>query len=321
MFLFTNRAKTQLARNVGVNDTTLTLMSGGGALFPAPSGSDELFPLTLASANNPDNYEITYCIARNGDVLTVQRGQEGTTARSFMSGDVASLNATATTYRRLAQAGHLGTFSPEVAATQGGYKRGAIVNDDSIATTYWVNLQDGNTTRPGSDNPTWQALYMANFVSGSGNVPSDVSVTGLCIGINGTVPVAKDNTGKLWFLASTDALSAEISRAQSAESQLQNSLNAETQRAEAAEAGLQPKGPYLVGSKNASEDVPALGVCIGFQGTIPVIKDSNEVIWSLATRAYVDAETQRAQAAEAGLQPKGAYVLGSGNVPSDVPVV
>lgn len=88
--LFVNNAQTTLAGAISDIATTLTVAAGGGDLFPAP-GADEYFVLTLSSpaASSLVN-EIVHVTQRNGDVLTVVRAQEGTTARAWAAASLAS---------------------------------------------------------------------------------------------------------------------------------------------------------------------------------------------------------------------------------------
>lgn len=84
--LFSNNASSTLLNSAAAIDTTLTLATGGGAKFTSPTGSNfEL--LTIA---NPAGtvYEIVMVTARTGDVLTVTRAMEGTTALAWVAGSV-----------------------------------------------------------------------------------------------------------------------------------------------------------------------------------------------------------------------------------------
>jgi hypothetical protein len=78
--LFANNASALLAATINSTDTTVQVASGFGALFPSPSGGS-YFYLTLEDDNG--DVEIVKCTARTGDNLTVERGQEGTTAQGF----------------------------------------------------------------------------------------------------------------------------------------------------------------------------------------------------------------------------------------------
>lgn len=96
MQLFTNNADSELNGAIDTIATSITLKTGGGAKFPAPTGGD-YFLLTLfqKAGGIESNHEILKCTARSGDVLTVVRAQESTTARAFASADPVELRLTA----------------------------------------------------------------------------------------------------------------------------------------------------------------------------------------------------------------------------------
>ena len=79
----TNNAQSALYAGITAAATSLTLLSGEGAKFPAAS-----FNISIAD-------EILYCSSRTGDVLTVVRAQEGTTAAIHAISSTVSLNVTA----------------------------------------------------------------------------------------------------------------------------------------------------------------------------------------------------------------------------------
>lgn len=89
---FENNAKSTLSVAVSSNtQASLTLQSGHGARFPYLSTPDN-FSVTL---DDGTNVEVCLCIDRSGDVLTVLRGQEGTTAQaSFATGTKCELRLT-----------------------------------------------------------------------------------------------------------------------------------------------------------------------------------------------------------------------------------
>lgn len=88
----TNNAVTTLAAGITNIATTLTVAPGTGALFPALAAGD-WFWLTLLNAAGAT--EITKCTARATDALTITRAQDGTTAATWLSGDVVGLFPTA----------------------------------------------------------------------------------------------------------------------------------------------------------------------------------------------------------------------------------
>lgn len=91
--LWTNYANAVLAFSIAPTDTTLTVVSGQGALFPSP-GAGQYFTLTLANSDDTIR-EITHVTARSGDVFTIVRHQEGTTALSWNAGSAAQNRLTA----------------------------------------------------------------------------------------------------------------------------------------------------------------------------------------------------------------------------------
>jgi hypothetical protein len=91
--LFANNAHGLLSAGISSGDLSLTLQSGEGALFPSP-GSGEFFRISLVRADL-SNQEIVYCTGRSGDVLTIERAKEDTTAIAFFAGDRVRLRPTA----------------------------------------------------------------------------------------------------------------------------------------------------------------------------------------------------------------------------------
>lgn len=89
---FSNNAAGTLNSGISGADTSLTLASGQGALFPS-LGAGEFFFATLISGSG--ELEIIRVTGRSGDVLTIQRGQHGTTARAYNAGDKIELRVIA----------------------------------------------------------------------------------------------------------------------------------------------------------------------------------------------------------------------------------
>ncbi|WP_290877823.1 hypothetical protein [Aquabacterium sp.] len=94
--LFANNASSQLLSGISNISLTLQVASGDGALFPAITGSDWfLCTLSKISSGIESNREIVKVTARAGDVFTIVRAQEGTTAKVFAESDYISLRHTA----------------------------------------------------------------------------------------------------------------------------------------------------------------------------------------------------------------------------------
>ena len=101
-----NNVSSSLAYPINSTTTTVILASGTGAKFPTP-GADQVFTLSLTDAATKLQHEIMWCTFRNGDTLTVLRGQEGTTAQAWAAGDIASNLPTAGTIASTVQVDQL----------------------------------------------------------------------------------------------------------------------------------------------------------------------------------------------------------------------
>jgi len=108
-----NNATTTIASGITSGDTTITVAGATGALFPAAGGAD-YFYATLNNSNN--DIEIVKVTARSGDVMTVVRGQDGTTAAAWVGGDKFELRPTAAGLAAAAE----GENIVDLAVAQGG---------------------------------------------------------------------------------------------------------------------------------------------------------------------------------------------------------
>ena len=90
--LLTNNARSTLLNGINALQTEIRLRAGGGNTFPTITAAGQWFPITIEDALG--NIEIMRVIARSGDVFTVKRAQEGTTAKSFSANDVVELRLT-----------------------------------------------------------------------------------------------------------------------------------------------------------------------------------------------------------------------------------
>lgn len=84
VYKFENNAKGALENAIGAGDTSVTLESGDGALFPT-LGTDEQFKAVIYEGSK---YEWVICTERAGDVLTLTRG---TPPQSFNEGAAVEL--------------------------------------------------------------------------------------------------------------------------------------------------------------------------------------------------------------------------------------
>ena len=149
-----NNAFGTLAAGINSSATSITLTTGQGARFPSLSAGD-YFYATLVDTSN--NLEIVKCTARSTDVLTVVRGQESTTARSYSTGDRIEIRLTAQTFLDASapypsQTGNSGKFLTTDGSTPSwGTPTPANVSDQSNTSTGYFDLPSGTTAqRPGS---------------------------------------------------------------------------------------------------------------------------------------------------------------------------
>lgn len=100
--LFANAAVSTLAAGITNVATSLSIQAADAALFPVPIVGGQFFKLTLIRKNTGAR-EIVHVTTVAGAVFTVTRGQEGTTALSFIAGDIVSVRLTKETIERLYQ--------------------------------------------------------------------------------------------------------------------------------------------------------------------------------------------------------------------------
>ncbi len=117
--LYANNAEATLASGITSGATSLTLATGKGALFPNPTAPD-YFTLTLTQAATESSWEEVKVTARSGDVLTIERGQEGTTAAAWSAGDKAEIRWTALAAQNAANVADVGQAVLDFGAAPGG---------------------------------------------------------------------------------------------------------------------------------------------------------------------------------------------------------
>lgn len=171
--LFTNNAATTLASGITNVATSLTVASGQGALFPALSGGN-IFYATLA--NSSGGVEIVQVTARTTDTFTIVRGQDGTSALAWNSGDKVELRVTAADL----------TAMPQKANN---------LSDLASAATARTNL---GVTATGSDTTY---AYRANNLSDLASAATARTNLGVSAsGVLSTNWTVSESAGKLTFL-------------------------------------------------------------------------------------------------------------------------
>jgi len=106
LIVFENNSNAILAADIDDTTTTITMVASHGDNFPSITAPDEIFFITL------QNYaaqlvEICRVTNRVADVFTVVRGQDGTTAKSWISSTTAvQLRVTKETLEAFVQSGN-----------------------------------------------------------------------------------------------------------------------------------------------------------------------------------------------------------------------
>lgn len=103
---YSNNATSLLSSAVTSSATTIQLVTGGGAAFPALTTGDAFY-VTIMDAATQLIKEIVLCTARSGDTLTVTRGQQGTAALNWASSSIVAQLLTAGDLNNL-----VASFSP-----------------------------------------------------------------------------------------------------------------------------------------------------------------------------------------------------------------
>lgn len=88
--LYANNAAGTLAAGITNVSAALTLNAGQGTLFPSPI-PPQVFYVTLTDAATQTLIEIVQVTARGGDVFSILRAQDGTSALSWNAGDIVSM--------------------------------------------------------------------------------------------------------------------------------------------------------------------------------------------------------------------------------------
>ena len=102
----TNNAFGTLSAGINSSVTTIALDAGQGAKFPTLTGSDFFFATIIDTSNNLEIVKVT---ARSNDSMTVVRGHDNTTARSFSTGDRFELRPVAALFESLGDVTLTGT--------------------------------------------------------------------------------------------------------------------------------------------------------------------------------------------------------------------
>ena len=108
LFVFSNNASSLIASECHPTDATVALTATYGALFPSISAG-QVAACTMEDVSG--NVEVVYATGRTGDVLTITRAEEGTTALDFPAGSRIEQRVTAAVLASLLQKNGSDTMS------------------------------------------------------------------------------------------------------------------------------------------------------------------------------------------------------------------
>ena len=121
---YSNNASGTLAISLAPGDASITLGAGQGSAFPA-IGPGQYALVTLEDSSGV--IEIVKAITRTGDVMNIERAQEGTLAAAFASGSRVEVRVTAASLNNFLQ--KAGDTMPGIYdATGGQFKNGQLIN-------------------------------------------------------------------------------------------------------------------------------------------------------------------------------------------------
>jgi len=173
--LFSNNASTTLSAAITSGATSISVATGKGALFNSPaSGNYELLTITDGT-----NYEVVKCTARSGDVFTVSRAQESTTARAWSAGAIIAGYITKSTLEAFRSQGQ------GIDAIEIGYSASAS-GDEAISIGRLANASGSGATAIGVSSVASSASS-----TGIGNSASATNTNSTAIGKNA---IAKTRT-------------------------------------------------------------------------------------------------------------------------------
>lgn len=170
----TNNATSGLMQGISSTDTSFSVNTGSGGLFPSLSGTD-YFYCTLADQYSIQSPEIVKVTARSGDTFTVVRGQDNTTAVSWLPNSKVELRVVAANFNDLVSTETSNTFIPAQA-----FNSDISVGGDATIT--------GNATIGGDAPITGDASVGGQLtIGGLATVGGTLAVTGRTTNGVGTV--------------------------------------------------------------------------------------------------------------------------------------
>jgi hypothetical protein len=203
---WSNNASGELASSISSSATTIVLASGQGVEFPTPGGGNYFYATLTDSSNNLEIIKVT---ARTTDTLTVLRGQDNTTARSYAAGDLLELRPTAAAFTEMqtyTPSGNLVATTIVSAITELDSEKAGVSLDNTFA-------GDNTFTKPiigsvtGSASSATDAVNATNAtkITNSGGWNIIPTGTTLYFSYNGTDVATLSSSGDLTVIGNVTA--------------------------------------------------------------------------------------------------------------------
>jgi hypothetical protein len=148
---FANNASSLLAASITETSTSVAVTSGEGLLFPILGAGDWFMATLVKLVGALPVYEIVKVTGRSGDVMTMVRAQEGTTALTFAAGAKFDLRMTA---------GALDSKADRVELDAKADQSDVDLKADLIGPTFTGTTNNGKSTMNGST--TTMAAVLVN---------------------------------------------------------------------------------------------------------------------------------------------------------------
>ncbi len=152
IFMFANNVNTTLLGSISPSSTSLTLSSSANLPASIPSGS--VFVITLNDQATRQNFEIIYATSISGATLSgLLRGQEGTAALSWSTGDFAYSPPTAGQQQSFGQKAANNTWTGTNEFTQ------AVTCDSSVSASQGFSVPNNIPYKLTSTTGPFSAVY------------------------------------------------------------------------------------------------------------------------------------------------------------------
>ena len=203
--LYANNAASRLAASITNVATSFSVTAGHGVRFPAISGGDHFYATLMDSAGNLEVVKVT---ARATDTFTVQRAQEGTTARAYAVNDIVELRITKAMLDDFKADTRTGNFVGQLYGASTGAPDAWIWSVSPANPTWGIFYNEGTPdaiefkaagsttasifldTGAATFGSTVTAPTFSGALSGNASTATNVAYSGL----TGTVPTWNQNT-------------------------------------------------------------------------------------------------------------------------------